>query len=564
MVPVVQGDDVGVGSIAVARAPAATHCAAAAEHAEEIDTVANLVGIVCHGVGLEPVFNGAAARRQEVDILHAGESVFHLQHIVVGSSSFDGEGNEIGLVRNDGLGAVVIDCGYAIGLVVGEGRRHLGTVCVCVAGYGVYHLIGVIDVIFLDGERRAGGSLPCEGAVCYLKVDGGVDLLARHDHRHAHKCAGTGNLGIFYPERELNARLVKLVVDDCGTVEFTCSLKVLSNSSLCEDAEEILDGLAAVELLGEVAEVVAKLHGLIVVAVDPLAEHRHLGGVPLQAGVVVAGVLEVVKADGILIGVGGSVLGGACAEQQGRAAGVGNLDLEHADRLIVLADEVASHRPGACAGYGLHTAGVGAVDESIVLPSVAPGVGDNPGSYLVLVLLTIDAIAVEVKLNAVIVAHDGLGMVVGGAPVGHIYFADYTESLVGRGVGDVACNIVGGSHTKPSHATGVEVKIAVVVPEPLLQDFAAFFRHHALLNRVGDPVAVVSCAIPLVVALHPAVVVVRAVLNAEVLGVGLATVVSLGGIAHVEQKLVPAGALILVGIEEVEVGSEAVRGILGV
>ena len=177
---------------------------------------------------------------------------------------------------------------------------------------------------------------------------------------------------------------------------------------------------------------------------------------------------------------------------------------------------MAVHRPGVGAGVGGDAAGVGAVDEAVVLPSGTPRVGDNPGAYLVLVLLAIDTVAVKVKLNAVVIAHNGLGVVVRWAPVGHIDFAHHAERLVGRRFGYVAGDIVGGGHAKPADTAGVEVVVALMVPEPVLDNLTAFLGHGVLVDVGVGPVAVVGGAVPLVVALHPAVVGVLAVLAAEV------------------------------------------------
>ena len=91
---------------------------------------------------------------------------------------------------------------------------------------------------------------------------------------------------------------------------------------------------------------------------------------------------------------------------------------------------MALHVPAAVICLG-RAAAVGTIDETVVFPSIAPRVGYNPGAYLVLVLLAIDAVAVDVKLYAVIVAYDGHGMAAGAGPFMHVAFADHTQRPVG-------------------------------------------------------------------------------------------------------------------------------------
>ena len=67
--------------------------------------------------------------------------------------------------------------------------------------------------------------------------------------------------------------------------------------------------------VGHVGKVVAKLHGLIVIAVNPLAEHWHEGRL-VGVAEAVAGIVEVVHGHSVVSLGGGSVLCHAHAELQ--------------------------------------------------------------------------------------------------------------------------------------------------------------------------------------------------------------------------------------------------------
>ena len=86
-----------------------------------------------------------------------------------------------------------------------------------------------------------------------------------------------------------------------------------------------------------------------------------------------------------------------------------------------------------------------------------------------------------------------------------------------------------------------------MIPEPALYSLASGFRGDAVLKEGVGPVAVEGGAIPFVVALHPAIVAVFAVLATVIFGEGLAAVVCLRGIAHVLYQIGLKGALSAMG-----------------
>ena len=215
------------------------------------------------------------------------------------------------------------------------------------------------------------------------------------------------------------------------------------------DDEEVFQGFRAVEGEGEVCEVVAELHGLVVHAVGPSSQHGHLGCG--HGGLGIAGILEVLHVDGLL-GLGGVEVGSdAGAEQHLAPARVVHPELDGTQRAIDLTDVVRAGRPHhlVCAD-GIAVL-VGAVDEALVLPSVAPRVGDDPCAHLLLVLFASHAVAVKVELDAVVIAHDGEGVVVGVAPGAHILHARHADFLVFLCCGYDLPRAVG-SHADARHA----------------------------------------------------------------------------------------------------------------
>ena len=103
-----------------------------------------------------------------------------------------------------------------------------------------------------------------------------------------------------------------------------------------------------------------------------------------------------------------------------------------------------------------------AIDEALVLPSVAPGIGDNPGADLVLIDLSDFAVAIEVELYAVVVAADSKGMIEGFTPSLDILHTHHTGCLIGcRRRDSLPCAI--GCHTDTGHTASVHGVVATMV-----------------------------------------------------------------------------------------------------
>ena len=119
------------------------------------------------------------------------------------------------------------------------------------------------------------------------------------------------------------------------------------------------------------------------------------------------------------------------AEQQFAAMAVFHQQFQSAQRTVVLAYDVGARCPCHLVFANRIAVLVGTIDEAFVLPSVTPGVGDNPGSYFVFFNLTYFSVAVQVKLNAVVIAADGNSMVVDIAPGLDVFHAGNSGCLVG-------------------------------------------------------------------------------------------------------------------------------------
>ena len=292
----------------------------------------------------------------------------------------------------------------------------------------------------------------------------------------------------------------------------------------CLDPEEVFDGAVQVHVGRQVGQVIAELHGFgVQLAVGPLAQHRNLGvGIGLGA-LAQAGVVEVAQPHA-LVGLGGvEVLRHAHVQRHFRAAVVVHGHLQGAQGAVVAADGVVLGCPVAGGRSRGARLGIGAVDETVVAP-VAPGVHHDPCAHLVLVGLAVLAVAVQVELDAVVIAHDGERVVHAVAPFLHVVFAHHAQFLVGGG-GANLLPVAAGSHADAHHAACRVALVAAVVPQVVLQQFAPLLGvHGGEVGAVGQ--AVVHGMEPLVVALHPAVVAlaVVAVLVAEGFTIGLAAI----------------------------------------
>ena len=344
-------------------------------------------------------------------------------------------------------------------------------------------------------------------------------------------------------------------------------MSVAQRAVLGLDGEEVLERSVLVELVAQVGEVVAELHRLSVqLAVSPAAQHRHLGSGDRVAVASVARILEVVE--GLLcLRLGGIEVGrDACAEEQLGTARIVHLHLDGTQRTVVLAHVVhfgippaVAHRPvGVEPGTAV---GVRAVDEAAVTPPRTPGVDNDPGSLLVGRGFAIHAVAVEVKLDAVVIAHDGQRVVDRGAPLFDIVLARCTSFVVGGSLGN-ALPVAAAGHADACQTAGMERVVAVVVPQPVLHSLTSFFCLYAEREVCRSRHAVVHGRMPFLIAGHPAEVAVHLFLVAEVFRVGLSAVY--GGRRHTHMQHKVLLARVTVGEQPHEVGGIIVVRVLAV
>ena len=203
------------------------------------------------------------------------------------------------------------------------------------------------------------------------------------------------------------------------------------------DGEEVFQRFTLVVVCAEVRQVIAKLHGFgVQVSVRPSSEHRDFWGRHGVSTVSVSGIFEMFEGDDAVGFCGVEVVGNAGGEIEFRAAGIVHLQFDGAQRTIVLSHLIHLGHPPAVAhcsvcvepGSGVS---VGAVDKATVCPVGSPGVHDNPCAFFIGGGFAVDAVAVQVKLNAVIVAHDGQCVVHAGAPFLHVFLSDHSGFRVG-------------------------------------------------------------------------------------------------------------------------------------
>ena len=345
------------------------------------------------------------------------------------------------------------------------------------------------------GSLRLG---PHEDSILKSQVGGRIKLLARDNDTDDGLATLIANLHVLLLERNLDTLVLNLVINDRGIIY------VSGANSTCFglDNKEILERLGTVDRESEVCEVVAKLHGLVVHAIHPTSQHGNLGsGISPQG---IACIAEMLEGDSLL-GLGGiDILGNTGREQQLAAVGVVHQQLDGAKGSVILSDDMGTGRPGP--GILAHRIGVliGTIDESLVLPAIAPRVGNNPGTDLILIDLAYLTIAIEVELYTVVIATNGKGMVKGIAPTVNILHAYHTRCLVGNRRRD-CLPVTIGCHTYASYATAMHGSIATVIIEPFLELLTAFGRVGRSKGNVIRNL-VPHSAIPLVVSLHPAIV----------------------------------------------------------
>ena len=328
-----------------------------------------------------------------------------------------------------------------------------------------------------------------------------------------------------------HAAAVLLIVDDGAVVELACADGIVARF----DDKEVFQRPARVEACREVRQVVAKLHRLVVQpAVGPASQHGRGGfEAPLAARAAsVAGKFEMLHRHGELRLCGCRIGGNAHAQPQFAAARVVHAHLQRAQRPVVFAGVVklGLPRPAFVLAHG-EAILVGAVDEALVGPAVAPRVDDDPGSALVLARFAIKAVAVQVEDGAVVIPHDGQGMVHAVSPACHILFPHQPGSFVLSG--GVVCHVAlfaGAGHADAANAARVKRRVAAMVPEPVLHQFASLFGVEPIGRERVVRNAVLHGFKPFVVALHPAEIVGAAVLVAEEARIGRSAVCR--GVGH--------------------------------
>ena len=357
---------------------------------------------------------------------------------------------------------------------------------------------------------------PHEHAILEAEIGDGIELFARNNHADNGLAAIVQYLHVFLVEGNLHAFVLYFVIYNGCLVNVSAA----NGIGLRLDDKEVLQRLGAVHGEGQVGQVVAKLHRLGMYAISPAAKHRHLRGRVGSQGV--ACITEVFEGEHLLRPCGAEVLGNTTGKQELAAMRVVHEKLDGAQRTIVLADDVCAGSPRPCVCPDGIAVLVGTEDEAFVLPAVAPRVGNNPGSDFVLFHFAHDAVAVEVELNAVVVAANGKGMVEGVAPCLHVFLTNDTCFSVSSRTG-YGCPSAISCDTDASHAAAMHRLVAAVVVEPFLELLSALGgigRSHG--EVISRPVP--HGAEPLVVALHPSVVGVVVRLCTEESAVGASTI----------------------------------------
>ena len=247
-------------------------------------------------------------------------------------------------------------------------------------------------------------------------------------------------------------------------------------------------------------------------AVDPASQHGHLGS-GVYVGVVSC-ILEVLKGYSS-IGFGSvEVFRDASHQKQFASARIIHLDANGSKGAIVASDDMRAGSPSPRIGSDGIAEFIGAINESVVFPSVAPRVCDNPGAYLILSLLSADAISVEVEFYSVVVSADGKGMIISVAPRFHIFHSRYSRKPVGWRGGNSSPRAVG-SHTDAGNASCRQRSVATMVVEPFFQFLSSFGSIGRSAHAEASCRAVPHCRVPFIISLHPAEIVIVARLVSE-------------------------------------------------
>ena len=313
-------------------------------------------------------------------------------------------------------------------------------------------------------KGKSGGlrSRPHQHTILYSKVGGRIKLFARHNDTDNGFPAIVLNLDILAVERNLHAIILELVVDDRGIVDMPTAY----GSCLGLDNKEVLQWFGTVHGSRKVRKIIPELHGLIVHAIHPTAQHGNFWCRVSPQGV--ACITEMLEGNGLLRPGGIQILGYTGREQQLTTMTIVHQQFDGTQRTIILPDDISTGRPCPCVVIHSKAILIRTIDEALVLPAIAPRVGDNPGSYLVFFHLANDTVTIQVELDTVVISTDRKCMVKGIAPCLDILHAHNTCSLVGYGVGNSSPGTIG-SNTYTGHTTAMHSSVSTVVIEPLLE-----------------------------------------------------------------------------------------------
>ena len=146
----------------------------------------------------------------------------------------------------------------------------------------------MIDVIHRGGVTRAPWCIPTECSAAQRQIVRSADFLTIDNGTNGCRSAIIGDADILAGKWSFNAVGIQLVVHDAGVLD----LSTAGGTALGVDDKEILERNVAVELIGEVRQVITEFHSLgVQLAICPAAKHRHLS---VSAVTVIVSVVAVV------------------------------------------------------------------------------------------------------------------------------------------------------------------------------------------------------------------------------------------------------------------------------
>ena len=281
-----------------------------------------------------------------------------------------------------------------------------------------------------QGEARCLRSRPHQHAILISEVRRRIELFARHNNTDDSLASAIPNRHILLLEGNLHPLVLYLIIDNRGIVDVARAY----GSRLSLDNEEVLQRLGAIYRESEVSEVVAELHRFVMYAIYPTPKHWNLRSRIGTQGV--ACIAEMFEGNRLLWLCGLNILGNACRKQKLAAMRVVHQKLDSPERTVILSNHISARRPSPHIVIHSKAVLIGTIDEALILPSVAPRIGNNPSAYLVFFHLAYNAVFVKVELDAVVISADSKSMVERLAPLLDILHADNTCCLVCRRIGN--------------------------------------------------------------------------------------------------------------------------------